>query len=598
MEKNNHKTINKIYFNSLFVKLAITVAAGSLILSVSLFFMNMRMAQDVFVDIFADSQTKIFSQMEDYFYQLYSDVAQIAADVEGSEKVHAYLTGEAGDAAQEMGLIYAMQRQVSQMKINEYDNLTLLIAGLNGKSYLYSKADQVSKPLPDILAMPFTDRAAGRPGEIICEYVENGFTDATKNEPAVVYCRAIRKERGGEIIGYTYLIMKEADMRKRYDYFVSGTGDIIVLNQDNEVISTNRESYLKEDTGFAGLLNELVQEAEGAGLHKSIRNIGGEQVTCLVKRFPNTNLKMVGLLNPDKAFFVRYDLMMNLLLAALITIVSVGVVFVLVRRQTRPLYQLSDAMKSQKDGICGSLLTPEGTEEIQELARTYNEMITDLNHYITKVMETEKAKRSAELHALQMQINPHYIYNTLATIKWLIRQGSAEEATKTLDAFIALLRNTISNQDEFVSVSQEIVNVKNYVLINQKRYGDKIQVEFFMAKDCEECLLPKLVLQPFIENAFFHAFPAERRGSIHVFVQTQKDLLTIEIADNGVGMDRQDIETMLLSPVSREHFTGIGIKNVDERIKMIYGESYGIRVESEKGQGTRVILQIPAQPVR
>ncbi|MFQ7550182.1 MAG: sensor histidine kinase [Blautia marasmi] len=148
-----------------------------------------------------------------------------------------------------------------------------------------------------------------------------------------------------------------------------------------------------------------------------------------------------------------------------------------------------------------------GSKEIEELSRTYNAMLDEMNRYIEELMTSQKEKRKAEISALQMQINPHYIYNTLASIKWLIFQGNVERSTKTIDAFISLLRNTISNTDEYIPIAKEIENLKNYVLINNTRYGDKIQVEYFVTFGCEEYRIPKMILQPFVENAFFHAFP-------------------------------------------------------------------------------------------
>lgn len=593
MEKKNSYKIKKIQLNSLFFKLAFTVVIGSIFLSVCMFSVNMKMSQDIFSDVFADSQTKIFSQIEEDFYQFYADIAEITASVENSERVVNFLTKETQNTADELKLIYTMQKQVNQMKIREYNNLTLLIAGINGKSYMYGKADQLSGKPEEILKMPFTKKAAKRKGELVCEYKQKGFTDSSQNEPVIVCCRTIQEPESKEIIGYTYLIMKEADLRKQYDYFVLGTGDILILNQDNEVISTNNSRYLNLHPELSKELNLIMEEAKQAGVYKKVRDINGEKITCLSKHFANTNLAIVGFLNPQKAFFVRYNLALNIFLTVLITMVIITAIFILVRRQTRPLYMLNKAMRSQAKGITNNLIELKGTDEIKELSRTYNEMIMHLNHYIEKVVTTEKEKRTAELHALQMQINPHYIYNTLASIKWLVMQGNTAEAIEAIDAFIALLRNTISNAEEFITVDEEIKNVKNYVLINQKRYGKKIEVDFYVTRDCVACMLPKLILQPFIENAFFHAFPDERRGRIHVFAHKLDGILLIEVTDDGIGMEEKAIESMMSPSENREHFTGIGIKNVDERIKLIYGKEYGIKIESEKNKGTTIFINIP-----
>ena len=119
-------------------------------------------------------------------------------------------------------------------------------------------------------------------------------------------------------------------------------------------------------------------------------------------------------------------------------------------------------------------------DEIQELAKSYNRMLHDINHYVDSIIEIQKQKRQAEIHALQMQINPHYIYNTLTSIKWLIMQGDTVKSTKAIDAFIKLLRSTISKSDEYISVEEEIENLKNYMYINEIRYGEKIKTEFFI----------------------------------------------------------------------------------------------------------------------
>ena len=182
-------------------------------------------------------------------------------------------------------------------------------------------------------------------------------------------------------------------------------------------------------------------------------------------------------------------------------------------------------------------------------------------------METQKARRKSEIKALQMQINPHYIYNTLASIKWLVYQNDRDRTVQTIDAFISLLRNTISNTDEFITIEQEIQNLENYILINHTRYGDAVQVEFYVSQSCRDCLLPKMILQPFVENAFFHAFPSGRCGTIEIYMKEKAGELEIHIVDDGVGMEQNRAEEAVKQAGSKEHFSGIGIHNVQERLE-------------------------------
>ena len=208
-------------------------------------------------------------------------------------------------------------------------------------------------------------------------------------------------------------------------------------------------------------------------------------------------------------------------------------------------------------------------------------------------MQTQKKQRQAEISALQMQINPHYIYNTLASIKWLVYQNDIPKTVRTIDAFISLLRNTISNSDEFIPVRQEMINIQNYILINQTRYGDSIDVEYYISRSCEECLLPKMILQPFIENTFFHAYPEGRCGTIQIVVRQADGELTIQIIDDGIGMTQEKIAKIMNEKTSKEHYSGIGVHNVQERLKLLYGDDYGIHISSEESKGTTVTIVLP-----
>jgi len=146
-----------------------------------------------------------------------------------------------------------------------------------------------------------------------------------------------------------------------------------------------------------------------------------------------------------------------------------------------------------------------------------------------------------------------------------------------------------------ITVSDEIENLKNYVLINHVRYGDKINVNFFVMPECEGYIIPKLILQPFIENAFFHAFTDRDSGSIHVFVNKNNENLICEIIDNGIGMTSEDLKNIYTGNHKKNNnFTSIGINNVNDRIKLIYGDNHGVNITSEPERGTIVKLSLPA----
>ena len=216
-------------------------------------------------------------------------------------------------------------------------------------------------------------------------------------------------------------------------------------------------------------------------------------------------------------------------------------------------------------------------------------MIEKIDYYVKNLISEEEERRKAELNALQMQINPHFLYNTLSTIKYLARGEKINEVENTIDALISILRNTIGTTEEMATIESEIENLKQYVYINKLRFGGETNVTFKVDESCRNLLIPKLIIQPFIENAFFHAFTGNSRGEINVFINKCGNFVLVEIMDNGIGMEVTDINKLKKKKIKG----GIGIKNVDERIKLIYGEEFGVKIDSELGYGTIISIKIP-----
>ena len=279
----------------------------------------------------------------------------------------------------------------------------------------------------------------------------------------------------------------------------------------------------------------------------------------------------------------------------LIVIFFVIITFQIIRKTTKPLSLLSKKMSKISSGNFNDYLEVSGSSEVRQLTTAYNYMLDDINKYMIDIIQIEKEKRIAEIHALQMQINPHFLYNTLTSIKWLIWQNANEKSVKTIDAFIALLQNTISNKHEMITIDEEIQNLKNYVFINHIRYGDKIKVNYFVNPECNNYKIPKLILQPFIENSFFHGFTDRDQGLISVFFNNEDNNIIAEIIDNGVGIPENNISNIFDSNSLKEHFTSIGINNVNDRIKLLYGDDYGVTISSELNFGTSVKIVFPIE---
>lgn len=586
--------MKKIHANSLLFKVVGTVISGIVILAVLLSVVNITISKKVFVDNFAESQQKIFSQIDSEFYDFYRDMTDIMSAISGNENMETYLTKVQKDETAVMENRYLLNEQLKNSKITDYNEISVFILGQDGKSYLCSKSDIFASEKDEIWNSRVAEAARANMNKIICKYEPSGFTNVMKSEPVVMMAKAWSYSNTGYADAIAFITIKESDIRRMYSHFTSRTSDIVLLNQDNEVISSDNREFFESGNTVYQELDEVVAGMTGQEEDRKEIKKSGSIRTYLMQKLQSTNYKIVGIINPDEAFKEHYNVNNLVLLTLLISAAVVCLLIYFLRQQAKPLGVLVKAMKNSKDNDFKGHVPVEGTYEVREVSETYNRMVDELDKYITQLIRVEEDKRTAEIHALQMQINPHYMYNTLASIKWLIWQGDAGKSTKVIDAFISLLRNVISNSDEFVTVGQEIENLNNYVLINQARYGDAIKVEFFVMPQCNHYKVPKLILQPFVENAFFHAFPEGRTGRIQVFVKETGGNLKFDITDNGVGIRTEQLMALHKKENRKsEHFTGIGIGNVDDRIKLIYGLDYGINIFSEEEKGTTITLVVP-----
>ena len=587
----------RVHFNSLFFKIACTVVIGILLLAAAEGMVNIMVSRTVFVKTFSESQEKIFNQIDEEFYGFFKDMSLFMSDLCENETVEEYLKNEELSGVEAMRQAYSMEQQVDRHMLDEYYQVSLFLICKNRNSYIYSKSDVFSAGKDEILASGAAAEAFESPGAFICRYEDHGFTAVTKSEPVVILAKAWASEAGKPADMLVMLTIKESDLRRMYSHFTVSTSDIIVLNRENEVISSDNPAYFKSGSAEKKNLDRAVEKMTEEEVFQTEMAENGEQKTYLMQRLQGTDHKLVGTIDFDAAFWAEYRFTDVIVLTAVILLIIMLAVFFFIREQTNPLAKLATTMKNSREQEFKEHVPVEGTDEARELSETYNQMVDEIGTYIDRLIHTEQEKRKAEIHALQMQINPHYIYNTLASIKWLIWQGEADKSTAMIDAFISLLRNTISNTDEFVTVEQEIENLKNYAFINQTRYGDAVSVEYYIQPNCMQYKVPKLILQPFVENAFFHAFPQGERGRIQVFVKEEGDNLRFDIVDDGAGIGSEQLRALVRGERPKsEHFTGIGIGNVDERIKTIYGMDYGINIFSEEGKGTRVILLLRREP--
>lgn len=573
-------------WNSFSGRITILVMLGISIMAFTVSGVVLAMSQAVFTDTYGKSQEQVFHQIDNELNDFHTSLLNVVSAIDTSWAFRLYLSDDSRlDNVQNFQNIYQMEYDLNKSKTSDMERMNILVLGRNGKHYL-SRTETISMTDEKIWESEAVRKAVLEPEAIQYTYAKGAYTATSSNNDVIIASKALYYRESGEIYAVVLVTLSRDDMKRYYDYFVSENTDWYLVDQNGTVVCSNQMAAVGEPLTEEWYLYAGKQEAE-----RMVVKENGTNLTVLKKEMSYYDCTMYGVIDNDVALDELYNMPLLIFICAGIGIAVLASCLLFARKTVKPLSELVLKMSDSRKENFRSYVPVQGTIEVQKLATTYNDMLNDIQSYVKELMETQKAQRKAEIKALQMQISPHYIYNTLASIKWLVYKNDVEETTKTIDAFISLLRNTISNTDEFITVEQELVNLENYVLINHTRYGDAIQVEYYVANDCYDCLLPKLVLQPFIENAFFHAFPSGQSGVIQIFISETDQTLDIRIMDDGIGMDEEQAKDVIRQ--KKEHFSGIGIHNVQDRLQLLYGADYGITIESQKERGTSVKIRLP-----
>ncbi len=275
---------------------------------------------------------------------------------------------------------------------------------------------------------------------------------------------------------------------------------------------------------------------------------------------------------------------------------------------TKPIERLQQTMEEASRGYLEGVVPVESTDEIGKLTQNFNRMLKKIqtlivDNYTSKIREAnaQSKQRHAELRALQAQINPHFLYNTLGTISSLAMLEGVDSISRMAEALSEFFRYSIHKDEIMVTLRDELAQVERYFTIQRIRYGERISLEIDIPVSILDQSLVKLTLQPLVENACIHGLESTGQGKIKIYSRVESEKLMIMIADTGIGIGETEllkIQAALEHPESAEEAGtqyGIGLRNVQARLKLHYGTEYGLEIESEEGEGTTVILKIPNQ---
>lgn len=380
-----------------------------------------------------------------------------------------------------------------------------------------------------------------------------------------------------------------ARIQKNVNFASSGT--ILLLDSDNQII-VGEESELTEqaDTLFNKWNDSFQYDMEGTRY----------QIIYQVSDY--TGFKSIGIL-PAKEIAQAIQPVQYATIAAIIVgiILSIILSIVLSRFMCRPIDKTVQALGKVSKGDFTVRLQDDRQDEYGEINREFNHTIAKMEELLEEITQSKILNKEMEFKALQAQINPHFLYNALDTVNWMARKKDEEDICDMISAVSNLLRISISNKQTTFTVERELQYVRDYLYIQQTRYKSRFDFDFEIEEEIKQQMLPKLTIQPVVENAIVHSVEVSKEKT-HLTIRAYRKAaeVYIEIQDTGVGMPRDTLDNLLKPPdekvdIKQTH-TGLGIYAVHQRLQFMFGEEYGLMAASREGEGTCITIHFPFEP--
>ena len=450
-----------------------------------------------------------------------------------------------------------------------------LLISMSNYNHTYNKIVQ-NLTIANNYNLDFKDEMDESLYKMVVGYVTvDGFDDAEELKSPYVLIKDLRKEFRNlkKITTDTESKLWLDSLLRNIDTLEDRVDDLV----ENIHVGGTYDSNIKELDDNIYILTELIQD----------------DIQYYIYYQTESMEKVTDTLNTQIRTFI-------IICACLIAVLTIGLAMAVMQITTgmlRPIQVLAQAAGRISEGDLDARADVDSRDEIAVLADRFNDMAGNIQTLVVKVREDEQKMRKADLRLLQEQINPHFLYNTLDNIVWLIEGNEPDEAVEMVVTLSEFFRLVLSKGKEFITIRQEEQHISSYLQIQGKRYHDILDYHIYIDPEIYEYQIPKLTLQPLVENALYHGIKYKRsRGMIEITGTKEGENLYLTVADDGVGMDEDELKKLEkeISRPCKETESGFGLANVNERIRMYFGSEYGMKIWSEKGSGTRITIEIPA----
>ena len=580
--------------NSIFCAVSILVLSAVLVVTV----VSLRYTNSSIYENSVMYTQKIIGQLNQNIDSYISYMDNIASLVAGSGDAYKYLYSESGiDALSLKEYNQCRQRLTEQFKTILKGRSDIRNIGIvrreNGSSSLFNNGMSTRNQNLKLDTQHWYADAVGKYDHynLTSSHVQNVISG--ERPWVITLSRGIRNYTGeGDSDGVVFIDLNYSAISELCTQNSVGTkGYVFILDQDGNIVyhPQQQQLYNELQTENISLIMNAKTDVVTAGK-------GDDEKIYALSHSETTGWTIVGCMNMSehlknsrKARSIYVLVALGLIAVALVISSEIA------RNITFPIQKLRDSMKRvQKGDFSAAEIEVYSDNEIGSLTRSFNVMTHKIQDLMAQNIQEQEQKRKIELKALQSQINPHFLYNTLDSIIWMAEGKKNEEVVLMTASLARLLRQSISIENELVTIGQEIEYVRSYLTIQKMRYKDKLEFEINVDPRITHAQIIRLVLQPIVENAIYHGLKyKESKGMLKVHGYELGERIIIDITDDGVGMDEETLKHIYDKHKVNYHSNGVGVYNVQQRMVLYYGKEYGIIYHSEKGKGTTATVVIP-----
>ena len=593
MAKKKNKRLMPLPFksirmNMIFLFSTLIVCALILFLGISI-----RVTQKAVLENSTDYTKQLIGQVNSDIDAYISYMENISTIVISNMDIREYLSSTELDVEREDVLYHRILSQFETILNIRKDIYNIAIYGENRKSIL-NQGNQVFNPNVDVKKMQWYEKAVEADGKRVfsSSHVQNLVYDDYKW--VVTLSKAIRTKETGVILGALLVDLNYSSITNLCQNInIGNKGYIFLIDENGEVIYHPKQQLI-----YTGLKREKIAEILSCKEDYFISEVDNVEKLYTMSTSELTGWTVVGVANIDELFSGREQTRNIYIGCAFLLLFSAFVVAVLFSdKLTKPITELRNSMKEVERGnFEGIQLDDTGDSEIGMLHRSFNIMTDEIQNLMDDKIENQKQKYKLEIRALQSQINPHFLYNTLDSIVWMAEGGNNEEVVIMTASLAKLLRQSISNEEELVTIEKEVGYVKSYLTIQKMRYRDQLTYEIDVDPSINSFQIVKLTLQPLVENAIYHGIKyRETKGIITIKGFETETGILIQVIDNGIGMDEETLSHIFDKKEKSGKNNGVAVENVNRRLKLHYGEEYGLKYESKVNVGTTVSIILPKE---